>query len=72
MGKNYNINSKSDMRNLARDFTNQARDIAKNQFSTKSFNIQCPYCNNNVSAPPGESACPICGKTITLDLEFNF
>lgn len=76
MGKNYNINNKSDIQNLAKDFTNQAlnqaRNISKNQLSAKSFDVQCPYCSNRISAPPGKSTCPVCGKTITLNLEFNF
>lgn len=59
------------------DFSNMnleldAIELAKQSIAEGNFDIDCPHCQKSITAPAGESICPLCHNKISLDLEFNF
>lgn len=72
MTKTFNLNSKSDMNKFKNHLLDQVHDIAKNNLSSRTYDIECPKCKYSFSAIKGLNVCPYCQNEIDLQLEFNF
>ena len=72
MGKNYNINSKSDMKRFMKDLEKQVYSNAEQQLYSQNYDVECPHCHSKVSVPAGKSICPICRNTIELNLNITY
>lgn len=51
---------------------NSIKEQAKEAISKRTFDVNCPHCNREISIPAGKSTCPLCGKEVNLNLNFKF
>ena len=66
MSKSFDTNK------LEKEILKQVRTDIKNTYSKKSFDIQCPKCNQSFSAKKGFNICPNCKNEVNLELDFDF
>lgn len=72
MSKVYRVENASDMHRLGNDLKKFILSDMKEKILKDHFSVVCPHCDTEVSVVPGKSACPQCGKTIDLKIDFNF
>lgn len=72
MSKNYNLNSKSDMRRFERDLNKSVQNMAVNALHSQAITVKCPHCKRSFSARSGANTCPFCRKSVDLKLNINF
>lgn len=65
MSKTFDLNKKSDIKQLNKKISAEAKKI----ISSKGLEIDCPKCKYPFTAFYGENICPKCG--ISIDLDFN-
>lgn len=68
----FDLTKKSDVKKLEKHLRNQAYDIARNELSTRTYEIACTKCNLRFHAKKGLNICPYCGNEINVELDFNF
>ena len=66
--KKYQANKPSDMKRLAKDIENRAKEIAEQKIKSSNtvYSVICPHCRKSVSLSLGKGECPYCHNTINL------
>lgn len=72
MKDSYNLSSKSDMKQYAKDLEQRIKAAAIEEAMGRMYDVTCPTCGASVKVPTGKSACPKCGEEIDLQLDIKF
>lgn len=72
MKDKYNLSSKSDMKQYAKDLERRIKDAAIEEAMSRMYDVTCPTCGASVKSPAGKSVCPKCGEEIDLQLDVKF
>ena len=68
----YNLGSKSDMNQFAKDLEQRVKEAAIEEAMSRLYDVTCPTCGTSVKVPTGKSKCPKCGEEIDLQLDIKF
>ena len=68
----YNLGSKSDMKQFAKDLEQRVKEAAVEEAMSRLYDVTCPTCGASVKVPTGKSKCPKCGEEIVLQLDIKF
>ncbi len=72
MSKNYKLSSKSDMNRFMKDLKQQIYSNAEQEVLSRTYDVECPDCHNQISIKPGKSICPICHNEIDFKLDIKY
>lgn len=72
MNDKYNLSSKSNTKQYAKDLEQRIKDAAIEEAMGRMYDVTCPTCGASVKVPTGKSVCPKCGEEIDLQLDVKF
>lgn len=71
MKKNYNLNSKSDMKRYLKDLKKQVYSTVEKEALSQEYEVECPSCHNKISVRSGKNYCPVCNEEINFSLNIK-
>lgn len=54
------------------ELENEVFDQVKEDLTSDSFEVECPYCSKCFEAISGSNRCPYCDNEVSLNLKFDF
>lgn len=71
MGKEYIWGSPESSKPSEQDLKQRIKEEAMHAALNRTYTINCPHCEAQITVRPGKSPCPRCGETVDLVLKLK-